>query len=191
MRAAALTFLLLTAFLFFVQYKSGSQTSVPLEKESIVSGVKPLSSLKSSSVLSGDGTMKATMKSQEELDETTDYSFSISKSSDKSSKLLYSKNIKKGNMDIPKNAWSPDNKYLFILDKEEGDHYLVFKANGDPFANGDKFIDGTLLFKQKQSAFTLLDMTGWDGVGLVHTRAVNGAAFWFEVDTQNFVQLAR
>lgn len=189
MRAAALAFLLLTAFLFLVQYKSGSQ-AIPLEKESIISGVKPLSSLKSSIVLSGDGTMKVTMKSQEKLDGTTDYSFFVSDSSDKNSKLLYSKSIKKGSMDIPKNTWSPDNKYLFILDKEDGDHYLVFKANGELFANGDKFIDATLLFEKKQPSFLLSEMTGWDGLGLMHVRATN-TSFWFDIDSQNFLQLAR
>lgn len=191
MKAAALAFLILTSLLFFVQWKNSSHGSAPLEKESIISGVKPLSPSRSSNVLSVDGTMNATMKSQEKLDGTIDYSLYVSDSSGKNSKLLYSKNVQKGSMNIPKNSWSPDNKYLFLLDREAGDHYLVFRANGDPFANGDKFIDGTLLFKQKQPTFVLLDMTGWDGVGLMHTRAANGGSFWFEVDTQNFVQLAR
>jgi len=188
-KIASLAFLVVTALLFFLQFKPTIQKG-QVQPNPIISPTKPLSPPISTETLSGDGTMKATMKSQENLDGSTVYSLFISDSSGKNSKNLYSKTVQKGSIELPINSWSPDDKYLFVLDKEAGDNYLVFKSNGEPFISGDKFIDATSLFKKKQPGFSLSEVTGWDGVGLMHVKATN-ASFWFDIDSQNFLQLAR
>lgn len=184
-----LGFIIIAGVLFLLQIK-GNVRPAPADDLSIISPAKPLPAVQSINVLSGDGTMKITMKYQEKPDGSTDYSFVASDSSDKNPKIIFTKNVQKGSMALPANSWSPDNKYFFILNKENGDHYLVFKANGDMFASGGKFIDVTLLFEQKEPKLTLVEITGWDGIGLMAVRTTR-SNFWFEVNTQNFIQLAR
>src|SRR6266852_2477394 len=111
MKIVSLAFLLVTALLFFLQSKVSVQKASTLET-SVLSPAKPLSPLKSAETLSGDGKMKLTMKSQERLDGTNVYSFFVSDFLGKENKLLFSKTVSKGTMELPRNSWAPDNKFL-------------------------------------------------------------------------------
>ncbi len=143
-------------------------------------------------VFSPDGSKKLTLKTQTRNDGSVIYSVFASDTNGRNSSLIFSKTISKGSINLPANSWSPDNKYLFIKDSEGGDvDYLVFRADGKPFTEAQKYLDATSLFKSKVKNFTLKSITGWDDPVLMSVRTTDNTHFWFAVETQSFIQLVR
>lgn len=182
--AILLILLVLAAFaLFKYQSASSSNSVLPTPTQFPVA---------SAEVISFDGSSKLVMKVVSN-DSFTNYSFTIVDKSGKNSTLLFSKSASEGEtMSIPQNSWSPGNKYLFLADRVGGTiNYLLFKTNGDSFSEGQKFVNVTSFFKSKTNGVTLKEVTGWDDPILMHVTTVNNHPFWFDVESQSFIQLVR
>lgn len=127
----------------------------------------------------------------------TIYSFYTSDNPATEQKLIYQTALPAGtSMSIPLNSWSPNyNRYVFLKQtSSSGSAFLVFNSNGENFASGDKFIDVSKGFADKNNGFTLNEVTGWDSETLLHIKASNGegsANFWFEIPSGAVIRLAR
>lgn len=95
------------------------------------------------------------------------------------------------NLEIPYNAWSPDNVYFFLKDYN---NYFVFQSSGDLFSGNLKYLSFTDLFKNNFPDYEIEDVTGWGGLGLIiinakQTTDNQKVSFWFDVPSQSFIQL--
>lgn len=183
---AILLILLILAGLVLFKYQSVSSTNSVLP-------IPTQSPIASAEVISFDGSSKLVMKAIPADNNLTNYSFTIVDKSGKNSVLLFSKSVSGGEtMSIPQNSWSPGNKYLFLNDRINGAvDYLLLKTNGDLFPNNQKFLNVTSLFKSKTNGVTLKEVTGWDDPVLMHVTTINNHPFWFDVESQSFIQLVR
>lgn len=145
-----------------------------------------------SEVHSSDGTMKLTMQSSVKIAGKTTYTFYLSDINGGNRKLLFTKLLTTADtMAIPPNTFSPDNKYIFLSSTESGvKHVPVLKTSGEVFANGIQFEDVAILFLSQKTDNVMTEVTGWDSPTLLHVTT-NGPSYWFDVETQNFIQLAR
>ena len=156
----------------------------------------PTPALQVTNVDSPDGTEKLTMQTQKGEKSTT-YIFYISNIQNQTKTLLFSRYLSDGIMEIPLNTFSPDNKYVFLTQTTNGvSDYLVFKATGSPFSNGQNYLDVASLYAGRKINYLFDQVTGWDSPTLLHVytnidQAMKGPAFWFDVESQSFIQLAR
>ena len=61
--------------------------------------------------------MKLTMKVENKQDNSKNYSFSVSDSTGKNEHPIFTKSVESTEtMQLPDNSWSPDNRYVFIVD---------------------------------------------------------------------------
>ncbi len=146
-------------------------------------------------VHSPDGKMKIVMKISNQSDGSKLYSFYVSALSGENQKLLFSKTVENGSMTLPLNSFSPDDKYVFLREDDSNSFtFLVFKANGDSFSDGQNYLDVATLFIQKKVQYVFKDVTGWDDPTLLHvttsTGNTKGPSFWFDIDSRSFIQLA-
>ncbi len=145
-------------------------------------------------VPSPDGTHVLTMKIARNSDGSVVYTF-IAADASGNTHIVFTKAVgPTGSMMIPPNSWSPDNRYLFIEERDGGTtHFYVFKTDGQPFPQFGPYEDITPLFTKAQPKLTLKDVTGWDSTDLLHVTSTNGAIkgpnFWFVVETGGFMQL--
>lgn len=150
---------------------------------------------KPNEVYNSDGSLKLTLKSAN-VNGTTDYVVYVSKGDGSGEKVLFNKTLPAGaTLAIPGNSWSPDYKEVFLILKDGSmTQYLSFRADGEVYAQGDKYLEVTSLFTKANSKLTLRDVTGWDGYGLLHVETTNpdgsrGPRFWFVTGTRAFIQL--
>lgn len=101
------------------------------------------------------------------------------------------------NIELPFNAFSPDNKYIFLKETVGGmKSYPVLSTSGAPLgADGSSMIEFSSLFAQKYPDFKIVDVTGWGGVNLIvfntdKAEGGSGPSFWFEVPTHAFIRLS-
>jgi len=149
-----------------------------------------------SSQLSSDGTHELTMKKISNKDSAYTYEFSISKGSDNEKQLVYQKTLgPKSSMLIPFNTWSPDNQYFFIQEQgEERDSVMVFKSTRESFSEGEKYLDLTLLFKERGIKNNFKEATGWASPNLILINSITpegneGPSYWFEIPSKSIIQL--
>ena len=97
---------------------------------------------------------------------------------------------------VPDNTFSPDNKYVFLIENAGGiKSYIVFKANGEAFSDTQSSVEIASLFEQKVPGFKITDVTGWAAPNLliVNTDKAEGGegpSFWFSVNSENFTKLS-
>ncbi len=178
------------AYLIYSSAKVGILQKSLASKESPIVGLvqTPPPAVSAGEVHSADGSMNLVMK-KVVTGESAAYSFYVTGNSIQNL-LIFSKTITNGEMSIPGNSWSPDNKFLFIKGKEGTvSSYLVFKANGESFTDGNKYLDVAALYNDKKMDYVLKDVTGWDAPGLLHVFT-NGPSYWFELASKAFLQLA-
>lgn len=144
----------------------------------------PKSSEQISEVLSPDG--KLTLITEKKTTgENVAHSFTIV-NEDGSRFLLFSKTLPKtSEVSVPFNTFSPDNSSIFII---ENDNFHVYNISDGTSINISD------LFSQKLPELSLLDITGWAAPGLLIANTQNDEgvkrSYWFEVPSQNFIQLA-
>lgn len=148
-------------------------------------------------VHSPDGTVKVTLTSQKQDDGTNTYTVMAGKITGDNQKYIFSKTAdSQTSIVLPQNAWSPDNKYLFILEKNNDIvSALVFKASGEAFAIGAQYLDVAPLFLEKNKTLEIANVTGWASPTLLYVQTkteslTKGPTFWFDIDSKNFLQLA-
>ncbi len=172
-----------------ISQRPNSQES---ENSTIVSAQAAEPKIKKTEVHSADGEANALL--EEESGRYSLYSCDTSTCTNKL--LLFQTTVPASEkIELPFNTWSPDNKLVFIVKKGGGmTNYMVFRADGAAFANGEKFMDVATIFAQKQPELSLIDVTGWDSDTLLHVHAAkdgkNGPSFWFEIPSGAVIQLA-
>lgn len=151
----------------------------------------------SSEVHSSNADKKLLLRATTDINGTTTYTFVISDIRGGNERVLFTKTPGSGTvMDLPVNAWDPTDTYVFMEEKVGGvPNYYVFKANGEPFANGDKFIDIGAVWTAKKIGYAIRQATGWASGTLliIYTSKDDGShgpAFWFEIPSTAIIQLA-
>lgn len=96
-------------------------------------------------------------------------------------------------MNIPFNAWSPDNKYVFIQ-KNDGDA-LVFNGTLEEIVPGQRYLDVKDIFSAGEKKDTYHETTGWASPTflIINTTApdmTKGNSYWFEVPSKAIIQLS-
>lgn len=97
---------------------------------------------------------------------------------------------------LPANTWSPGSNYIYLKeDTSSSSSFLVFRASGEPFSNGEDYLNASKIFEEKKgSEFTLKDITGWDSDSLLHVKAQDAsgksANFWLEIPSGAVIRLS-
>lgn len=145
---------------------------------------------------SSDGKFNLTMQKKVVNGQIT-YSFFSAELNDTTKNSIYSIiTDKKSELKIPLNSFAPDNNYLYLEKKTLGvNDYLLFKSNGDTFSDGLKYLNIAELFHKRYPDLIFSEVTGWAAPNLliVNTKTLEnklGGSFWFELPTQNFIQLS-
>lgn len=167
-----------------------SQNSATPAIPDFVKATAPEPEFTTTSQLSSDGTHELTMKTKDNKDKTTTYLFTVVLKSDNTSQTIFNQTVSaETTFSIPFNTFSPNNKYLFIKQTENGkDHYLVFNSSGKDFADNQTSIDITPLFEKQKPNLTLKNVTGWASETLIIVQT-SGPSFWFEMPN-HFIQLS-
>jgi len=171
--------------------------STPAQIPSAIPSPFLIPTIKTTSWVSPDGNSQVTLSVKNTQDSSSTYSFYVaSPIYNTNSKQIFSKTVdNKSSISTPFNTFSPDNNYIFLTDNEpDMTHYLVFNATGQPFANGQQYLDVSELFRQYTSSYSLYQVTGWaSNTLLVIETSVNnasGPSFWFDVTNGSFIRLA-
>lgn len=96
---------------------------------------------------------------------------------------------------IPQNSWSPDYKQVFIKTSgPSGEDYYLFKASGEPYADGKKYIAVGDYWSATNTTNKVNKVSGWAGPDLlmVYTTkedGTEGPAYWFVTSTRKFMQV--
>lgn len=154
------------------------------------SEIPPVEASQLKTVDSPDGTETLLMKTSK-VGNSTDYSFSVS------GKELFSKTVDSSiSFSLPQNAFSPDNKYVFLKEiGPAGTNFFVLNVGDNPSTQNDQSASITNLFGIKYPNLKIQDATGWGGINLVVFNTVNadgsiGPSFWFEMPDHSIIQLS-
>lgn len=189
-----LLFIVLVGIIFFV---TGYQKMTNISQNNFLNPTKTPTPIQKSEVHSSNGTMKLIMQKQTNKDASDNYSFFIADISGKNERLLFTKNLApEGEMILPPNSFSPDNKYLYL--EENGPAslgVLVFKTTGLPFSEGEQYLDMAELLTKSKTGYSISHVTGWASPILIEINTMKdfstkGPSFWFVVDSRAFLQLA-
>lgn len=146
-------------------------------------------------VNSSDGTKKLLLTSETTNDTTMYFVFVVDIETGNQELLWSSTEDVNTKISAPKNAWSPDNKYFYLLDNQQDiPHPYVFNATGQAFTDGEIYLDVFPLFAKRQSTYSITDATGWASETLLYIKTAKGnekgPTFWFEIPSRNFLQLS-
>lgn len=144
-------------------------------------------------VTSPDGKMSLTMK-QNKINGATTYTFLMTDNSNNLQKEIFTKTEANGvTLSIPNNAFSPDNKYVFL--KETGGKQMnYFILSSTLSSDSNVPIEVSDLTANYQD-FVITDVTGWGGIDLliINTDKAGGGvgpSFWFDVKSNSFIRLS-
>lgn len=178
----------------FVWNNHRNSLPVLLENTSqIVIPIPVAPKVEKASQVSPDGSKNLIMTVTEGKDGFSTYSFATADSGGANRVEIYSITAQASEKySLPFNAWSPDNKYLFIYKNDT--NALVFRADGDPIVSAEQYIDLESVFKSRNSTNMLKQATGWADPSLVvfNTTDKNGqkASFWLEVPSKAIIPLS-
>ena len=176
---------------------NNNRPSLPILFENTSQAIVTLSpvapKVDTASQVSPDGTKVISMKVTYNSDDTSTYSFATSDSAGTNEKQIFTKtSASSEKYSVPYNAWSPDNKYVFIY--KEGTNALVFRATGEPIVGDELYIDLESVFTAKNTTHTLKEVTGWADPALVVFNTLDQNAqkvsFWLEIPSKAIIPLA-
>jgi hypothetical protein len=113
-----------------------------------------------------------------------------------SDRLVFSRADKLNLYELPFNAFSPDNKYIYVyLKNSVATSYIVLRVDGTPILKEGSDLEISSLFNKKYPTLKITDVTGWAAPTLliVNTDKVEGGkgpSFWFDVTAHAFIQLS-
>lgn len=158
--------------------------------------VTPTPTLLEKEIRSGDGSMVLKMVGEKFPDGRVNYSFWVLDRKENSEKKVYSQTTLPGeSMDLPHNAWSPNNKQFFI--EQYGwptKKYYVFKADGTEYKEGEHHLDVMSYWLASKNGYEIETITGWGGLDLLVLKTRNeegdrGPSFWFVTSSRGFLRL--
>ncbi len=183
--------ILATALLFAFQPRT--QKSQPPD---YAPPIAKANTIQDTAVSSSDGKLILSMREEKGKADVT-YTFSIGESAGGSQKEIFRKTaLAEGVFSIPRNTFSPDNKYLFLKESDAGKtSYLVLSTAGTWLAKDSAFLEFAGAFESKYPDYKITDATGWGGINLIvfNTDKASGGAgpsFWFEVPSGVFIRLS-
>lgn len=207
----------LSAGAFFLARQSTPQ--LPMTSTPIRSTPAVIPSPPASEAHAPDGSVTLISRAVKNSDGTATYEFSASGLTGiqilpaGTSRKIFTKTVGSGvSMMIPANAWAPENRYVFLEEKDGiGEkRFFVVRATGEPFVSGAEYLDVTALFAEKKTGYTFREATGWASPTLLiittdkdqKTRLpspggeatggqARGPSYWFEIPSGAFLQLAR
>lgn len=144
-----------------------------------------------------DGTKKVVMNTTHTTN-TLHYVFTTTNGSGGNIQPLFEETVQTSmsateGMSIPFNAWSPDDKYVFIQ-KNDGDA-LVFNGAREEIVPGQRYLDVKNLFNAAGKKDTYQETTGWASPTLLIVNTTSpdgtkGSSYWFEVPSKAIIQLS-
>lgn len=178
----------------YVWNSNSHRLPVVLESPSkITAPLSPISEkLEKSSQTSPDGTKRLVMTKMTNAGGGITYIFETEDSLGLGKTEIYRDSNATDTYDLPFNAWSPDNKYVFLYKNSK--NALVFRADGNPIIEGEAYLDLEEIYKAKKYTNSIKEATGWADPSLVifNTLDKNGntASFWLEVPSKAIIPLA-
>lgn len=156
----------------------------------------PIPTVITQSQTSPDGAKNLTMTIHSNQDGSKIYAFTVSGNTN-NQQLIYTTTLPATeNMSIPFNTWSPQNNYFFLQQNtKDSSTALVFKANGQPFPNGENYYNVSTVFGAKNTGNTYQETTGWasETLLIINTTRPDGSkglSYWFEIPSKAIIQLA-
>ena len=144
------------------------------------------------SQISSDGTKTVVVTTTQNKDGNQTYLVSVN-----NGPTIYSETLPAGSsITIPFNTWSVDNTYFFLQKNSESQtHIMVFNANGQPFANGQAYLDLTGVFAQDEPNAGFWEASGWAADNLIiiltkNSDGTEGTSYWFGVPDESVTPLA-
>lgn len=166
--------------------------AIPTKKTAPAPIISIIPTVATTSQISSDGTQKVIMQTSENEGQTT-YEFSTATNP----QPFFAKTLANGDtMSIPFNAWSPDNNYFFIQENSaSGTSIYVFQASGQPFANGQSYLNLTDAFSKYGASDSFDQASGWASNTLIVilTKASDGSegtSYWYEVPDGSIIPLS-
>ena len=151
---------------------------------------------KLSEASNSEGNMKLISMSRRSPEGRTSYSFKVVDTKENTETSIYETVADPGSsMEIPENSWSPDYKQVFVRTiSPGGDNYYVFRANGEVYADGKKYIAVGDFWDNTKTSNRIEEITGWAGDDLLMVYTVtdteeHGQAYWFVTSTRKFIQV--
>lgn len=175
------------------QNESRASTGTPILRMTIPT-TNPILKIEASSQISPDGKKIVSMKRTHNTDGSFTYMFTVMDANGENDHIIYSTTSQNpDDYRIPFNAWSPDNRYVFI--QKDIHDALVFKENGEPISGNLKFLAVAEIFGNKVKNMIPTQVTGWASptlliVNTVNTDGSKGYSHWFEVPSAAVIQLA-
>ncbi|HKC14877.1 MAG TPA: hypothetical protein VKC89_02870 [Patescibacteria group bacterium] len=162
-----------------------------------ISLLAPVPPVKTFSQVSPDGTATLKITATTNKDTTVTYEVIASGTVDKSQRSIYSITLPAADsLSIPFNAWSPDNKRVFILkNRAGGNEAIVINASGLPLVEGEQYLNVATLFAAKKTEYTYQETTGWasETLLIVNTTRQDGSkgpSYWVEIPSKAVIQLS-
>ncbi len=183
--------IVLTFLTFFITAGLNNKKNKTLTISAAPPVVTPIEIETTNSMDSPDGTKTLTIEKRNNFY----IIFVISNEDNKKVQIFKKEKINSSQLEIPYNAWSPDNFYFYLKEKNAAvDNYLVFQSSGELFFNNLSYLTLQEPFKINIPNFTIKEATGWATPNLIIVNTEENdsgykASFWFEVPSQSFIQL--
>lgn len=143
-----------------------------------------------------EGNLKLVGISRKSSEGSARYSIKVVNSQDRTERPLYETSVDPGSsITIPLNSWSPDYKEVFItIHGPDGEDYYLFKASGEDFRDGKKYVDIGEYWQTAGLAGRIRKISGWAGDDLLVTYTTktdgsDGPAYWFVTGSRKFIQV--
>lgn len=144
------------------------------------------------SQISSDGTKTVVVTTTQNKNGNQTYLVSIN-----NGPTVYSETLPAGSsITIPLNTWSVDNTYFFLQKNSESQtQIMVFNGSGQPFANGQAYLDLTGVFGKDEPNADFWEASGWAADNLIIILTKNpdgseGTSYWFGVPDESVTPLA-
>ena len=146
------------------------------------------------SQISPDGTKKVVVTATKYRDNSHAYAISV----DDEPSFYTATLSATEKLTIPFNTWSASNRYFFLQEQTNaGPKVLVFQATGEPFSNGQQYLDltGTFEARTAESGNTFDQATGWaeGNLIIINTKrddGTQGTSYWYEVPSEGLIPLS-
>lgn len=145
---------------------------------------------------SPDGSKEVTMKVRTNSDATRTYIFTITDTTTQTTIPLYTTTFATDSMSLPFNAFSPDNRYLFLNhNTKTGTEAWVFRADANPIAENVTYYNAKEIFDARNTGNTYQEATGWASETLVIINTTlsdgsKGPSYWLEIPSKAVIQLS-